>query len=219
MDPTAIRRDQAREIDRLAMEDLGIPGILLMENAAIGIAAVACGMRPHSGPVAVLCGPGNNGGDGFAAARHLYNAGIDVRCHLLVPPEAYAPGSDAGVNLQIARRIGISLRRDLGFAGARLLLDAIFGTGLQREVGPPYRAAIEAMNASGIPILAVDLPSGLDADSGEELGLAVRATATATMVAPKCGFYTGIGPVCVGRIHVVGIGIPPSLVERVRAGS
>jgi NAD(P)H-hydrate epimerase len=214
----SLTREQAREIDRVAMEELKIPGIVLMENAARGIAEIA---RPEAGdgPVAIVCGPGNNGGDGLAVARHLANAGLSVRVHLVVPAEAYRDGSDAAMNYEIVRRMGLPLREDLGLLDAALVVDAIFGTGLSRDVREPFRTAISAINDAPGRVLAVDLPSGLDANTGHVLGVAVKAAVTATMVAPKAGFRLGAGPSHIGTVVAVDIGVPPAVVARVTAGS
>jgi NAD(P)H-hydrate epimerase len=215
-----LTRAQAREMDRIAMEELHIPGIVLMENAARGIAQVALQrLERRPGPVAVVCGPGNNGGDGLAAARHLANAEKDVRIHLVVAAEAYREGSDPAIHLAVARAMGLALRDDLELDGAALILDGIFGTGLRREVRPPFGAAIEAINAAGGAVLAIDLPSGLDADTGAILGAAVRADVTATMGAKKVGFALGEGPGLVGEVEVIDLGIPPTVVLRATAGS
>ena len=201
------------------MEELGIPGIVLMENAARGIADLVrerLGSSP-GGPVAIVCGPGNNGGDGFAAARHLSNAGVDVRLHLVVPADAYPDDSDAGQNLRIVRAMGLPLREDVDLEGAAIVVDAVFGTGLTRPVREPYLSAVRAMGNAGVDVVAVDVPSGLDANTGAILGAAVRAAVTATMVAPKAGFALGEGPRLTGEVRVVDIGVPPSVLERVLA--
>jgi len=211
----ALTREQGREIDRIATEELRIPGLLLMENAAIGIAAAVLELGAGRGPVAVVCGPGNNGGDGLAAARHLRNRDLDVRVHLVLPADAYRDGSDAATNLAIVRAMGIPLLEDLALARPALVIDALLGTGLVRDIREPFRSAVAAINEAECPVLAVDVPSGLDANSGEARGSAVRATVTATMVAPKVGFAMRDGPRHVGRIVVVDIGVPRSVVERV----
>jgi NAD(P)H-hydrate epimerase len=214
----ALTREQSREIDRIAFEELRIPGILLMENAAIGVAAAAARMAEgRTGPIVVVCGPGNNGGDGFAAARHLANRGHDVRVQLALPSEAYGDKSDAAANLEIVRAMGIPLREGIEIATPALVIDALLGTGLTRQLREPFRSAVLRMNDAPCPILAVDLPSGLDANSGEVLGVAVRATVTATMVAPKVGFTRKDGPAHVGEVVVIDIGVPRSVVERVAA--
>jgi hydroxyethylthiazole kinase-like uncharacterized protein yjeF len=215
-----LTREQAREMDRIAMEELKIPGIVLMENAARGIAQVALRrLERRPGPVAVVCGPGNNGGDGLAAARHLASAGREVRIHLVVPAQAYRAGSDPAVHLAVARAMGLPLRDDLELDDAELILDGLFGTGLTRPVRPPFGRAIEAINAARGAVLAIDLPSGLDANTGAILGSAVRAEVTATMGAGKVGFTRGEGPGLVGEIVVVDLGIPPTVLERAISGS
>ncbi len=215
----ALTREQSREIDRVATEELRMPGLLLMENAAIGIAALARDLYAGKGHVAVVCGPGNNGGDGLAAARHLSNGGADVRVHLALPADTYRDGSDAATNLAIVRAMGIPLREDLELSGPALVIDALLGTGLVRDIREPFRTAVAVINGANCPVLAVDLPSGLDANTGEARGGAVRATVTATMVAPKVGFARKDGPVHVGRVVVVDIGVPRFVVERVVAGA
>ena len=215
-----LTREQAREVDRIAMEELHLPGIVLMENAARGIAQVAlrC-LERHPGPVSVVCGPGNNGGDGLAAARHLANAGANVKVHLVVPAEAYRAGSDPAIHLAVVLAMGLAVRDNLDLGGAGLILDGIFGTGLTRAVRPPFGSAIEAINGAGSPVLAIDLPSGLDANTGAILGMDVRADVTATMGARKVGFALGDGPAHVGEVEVIDLGIPPTVIERASAGS
>lgn len=203
------------------MVELHIPGVVLMEHAAIGISAAALEVLPGgTGHVAIVCGPGNNGGDGLAVARLLANRGTSVSLHLAVPADTFREGSDASTNLAIARAMGVPIREDLELGRPALILDALFGTGLARDVREPFRSAIRAMNDASCPVLAVDVPSGLDANTGQVLGEAVRAAVTATMVAPKTGFGLAEGPAHVGRVVVVDIGTPPSLLERVAtAGS
>jgi NAD(P)H-hydrate epimerase len=200
-------------VDRTAIEAWGLPGIVLMENAARGIAEVAhalLGGRP--GGIAIVCGPGNNGGDGFAAGRHLQNLGHDAEIQLLARPEDFREGSDARINLDVIRRMNLPIRREIDLQGADLVIDALFGTGLCRALEEPYRSAVEAINAESAPVMAVDIPSGLDADSGAIHGAAVRAACTATMVAPKLGFERGEGPRCTGEVRVVDIGVPAAIV-------
>jgi hydroxyethylthiazole kinase-like uncharacterized protein yjeF len=209
----ALTRLQARALDRIASEEFHIPSILLMENAGIGVARLARRMlRRGAGLVRVFCGPGGNGGDGLAAARHLHSAGIPIRVHLLAPEAAYS--GDAGVNLAIVRAIGLELVRGPAPGPAALVIDAIFGIGLARPIAGPMREAVEAVGRCGAPVLAVDIPSGLDADTGLPLGYAVRADVTATMAAPKRGLLVGEGPAHAGRVRVVDLGIPPECLKR-----
>jgi NAD(P)H-hydrate epimerase len=222
-----LTRHELRELDRLAIEEYGVPGVVLMENAGAN-AARLLEAQGITGPVAIACGRGNNGGDGFVIARHLEAAGHRVRVLLAAAPEAYV--GDAAMNLRIAERSGLSIiclaeadeaawRREL--AGAAWIVDALLGTG---AVGPPRGAvaiAITAINdvraAAGeapVRVLAVDLPSGLDADTGEAAGQCVRADLTATFVAEKAGFANPAAAALTGTVHVLGIGAPAALLRR-----
>ena len=213
-----LTREQSRRVDRLAMEELGLPGIVLMENAARGLASIALEMAAgRDGTVGICCGPGNNGGDGLAVARHLANAGRPVRIHLAVP--GYEERSDPAIHLGVARAMRLPIVSGPPAGQAALWVDGLFGTGLTRAVEGAFRAAIEAMNGAGAPVLAIDIPSGLDADTGRAHGIAVRATVTGTLVAPKVGFRRGDGAAYTGEVRVVDIGVPPGLIERVTAES
>jgi hydroxyethylthiazole kinase-like uncharacterized protein yjeF len=222
-----LSRDEVRELDRRAIEEYGIPSIVLMENAGRACAEEALRMLggSASGPVLVLCGPGNNGGDGLVVARTLFNRGLAVRSIFVGAKDKLEAGSHAfRTNLRLLRGLGPlvesveTAERAAAIAPtlsrAPLVIDALFGTGLERALAEPWTSAIGAVNASGRPVLAVDLPSGLDADSGEVLGAAVRATVTVTFVAKKPGFLRGQGPELCGRVVVAEIGIPRPWVER-----
>ena len=215
-------RAEMRELDRRASEEFGIPSLILMENAGRGAAEVAAEMaRPREGCVLVFCGRGNNGGDGFVLARHLANRGYDVRCHFAGRSAEVERRSDPGVNLEILRRMGIpitehdepaqrdDMARSVGWAS--LLVDALLGTGLRGPVREPYSQLISFLNARRAPVLAVDIPSGLDCDTGEILGKAVHATRTVTFGAPKVGFGRGQGPELTGKVTVADISIPRQL--------
>ena len=178
-EPIRLTRSQVREIDRRAVKEYHIPGIVLMENAALAVTQAALEMlRParHGGAV-IVCGGGNNGGDGLAVARHLHNRGVSVEIALAVDPEAYK--GDARINWQIIKAMGLKVtpadETESALArGAGLIVDALFGTGLSAPPRDPRM--IELMNKHGAAVLAVDLPSGLDCDTGEPLGPAcVRA--------------------------------------------
>ena len=222
-----LTRQELRELDRLAIEKYGVPGVVLMENAGAN-AARLLESSGIPGPVVIACGRGNNGGDGFVIARHLEAAGRQVRVLLAAAPDAYV--GDAAINLRIVERSGLSpiclaeadeeaWRREL--AGAAWVVDALLGTG---AVGSPRAAvavAITAINevraATGdfaARVLAVDLPSGLDADTGEAAGQCVRADLTATFVAEKAGFANPAAPAFTGTVHVLGIGAPAALLRR-----
>jgi len=209
---SAISRARARAFDRFAMEDLGIPGLVLMENAARGIADC---LDAFEGSVAIACGPGNNGGDGFALARHLLVRGRTVRVHLVAPDHRFRADSDAGVNLAILRAMGTDVRNDIALHDVAIVVDALFGTGLDRALTEPYLGAVRALNAASARCVAIDIPSGLDADTGSVHGAAVHADATVTMVAPKLGFTCGEGPAHTGSVHIVDIGVPASFLYRI----
>ena len=218
-EPTPIRltRAQVREIDRLAIEQYHIPGIVLMENAARSVTDEAMKMiDPATARVVIVCGNGNNGGDGYAVARHLHNAGVEVcTIHIGVDPKG-----DALTNYNIARGMEIKTHylnaADILTAHASdLMIDALFGTGLTRPVEGDLKVLIETMNASNLPILAIDIPSGLDCDTGEPLGVCVRAKRTVTFVAEKAGFANPISREYTGEIIVADISCPRELIEHV----
>jgi NAD(P)H-hydrate epimerase len=229
-----------RELDRRAIEGFGVPGIVLMENAGRGCAELLMRLNPDKKPVVILCGPGNNGGDGFVIARHLDNHGWRACAvtHQISPKQdsqdwvgeqrQYPP--DARTNWQIVFRTQLEWWPEYRFATdpdslhQRVLLDfrgcwivdALFGTGLSRPLEFPFDDVVERVNGSGCPVLAVDIPSGLDCDTGEPLGPTVRATHTATFVAPKRGFLNPASRAWTGEVHVIDIGAPRVLVEEYR---
>ncbi|MDA8164017.1 MAG: NAD(P)H-hydrate dehydratase [Desulfobacteraceae bacterium] len=217
--PTA---QQMRQLDRTAIEEYSIPGLVLMENAGRGtVAALRQQLgEPAGRTVAILVGPGNNGGDGLVIARHLHQLGALPRLLLLAPDKL---AGDAAVNLAIVRRLGLPMET-LGpgddLAPVRRLLrhswlavDALFGTGLKRPVEGHFAAVIELLNEVPVPVVAVDIPSGLDADNGRPLGACVRADLTVTFALPKPGLVAGRGRQLAGRLEVVDIGIPPAAVH------
>ncbi|MBM4113114.1 MAG: NAD(P)H-hydrate epimerase [Phycisphaerae bacterium] len=206
----AFTRAEAQAFDRFAIETLGIPGIVLMENAALGCTEALRELAGTAWPtvrVAIVCGPGSNGGDGYAVARLLRVAGAEPIVHCFGRPRA---GSDAAINAAIVEALGIPVAPPpLASAPmADLLVDALFGTGLSTDLDGDSRRIVERMNEFRGPRLAVDLPSGLDCDRGEPLGAAVRATVTATMAAPKAGFAAPGASAFTGRVVVVPIGAP-----------
>lgn len=218
-------REELRGLDARA-EAIGLPTVVLMENAGRGAAAWL--RERAAGPsarVAIICGPGNNGGDGAVAARHLDGWGFAVRVVWLAAPERLR--GDAATQWRILDAAGIRqeswtddpldpARLDGLFAAADWVVDALLGTGLTRPVEGPLRVAIEAMNRAGKPVVALDLPSGLDADTGHPLGAAVRATATLTFAAAKRGFSAPGAAACTGDVAVVDIGLPRKLLEPYR---
>jgi NAD(P)H-hydrate epimerase len=210
----ALTREQSRAVDRVAVEEFGMSGLVLMENAGRGCAELLLKLGV-TGRVAICCGRGNNGGDGFVIARHLENAGVEVDVGLFAE-ESRIEG-DAVANLRILRAAGTPLRvlsgesaaTDAFLRGADWIVDALLGTGVTGPVRDPLAGVIAAINRPGARVLAIDLPSGLDCDTGQPWGACVRATHTATMVSRKQGFaraaeYTG-------EVHVIDIGIPRRL--------
>jgi NAD(P)H-hydrate epimerase len=235
-DPTFwLSRDEVRELDRRAIHGYGVPGVVLMENAGRGAAELLMRLNPERKPVVILCGHGNNGGDGFVMARHLDNHGWPVDVHVLAQNKKawvdneYRPG-DADINFDILFTAGIHFtqyhpehvtERQADFLRKRLknpvwVVDALFGTGLTRPLAEPYSGVVVDVNASGNPVLAVDIPSGLDCDTGEPLGPTVRATHTATFVALKKGFLNPKSRAWTGEVHVIDIGAPRKLVDEFR---
>lgn len=222
--PMLLTREQVRGIDRRASDEYGMPGVVLMENAGRGAAEVLLSLGMH-GPVSLCCGKGNNGGDGFVIARHLANRGVAVDLRLFVRPEDLT--SDAAIHFRSVARAGLPLTvhgNDFEEAALRdalsrssWIVDALFGTGLTGPVRGPFDRVIAAINASGVRVFAIDLPSGLDCDTGLPLGPTVRASHTATFVAPKQGFAAASAREWVGQVHTVDIGVPAALLaESVR---
>ena len=215
-----LSRSQVREVDRLAIGQYHIPGIVLMENAALAVADVACEMLDNNciGQVLILVGGGNNGGDGLAAARHLHNRGAEVNLMLMGDPGRFT--GDALINWQIVRAMGLVARPVdpivLARTPAMLIIDAIFGTGLTRPPRDPFGAIVHALEQVRAPVLSVDLPSGLDADSGLPLGAnGITATRTVTFVAEKTGFANPAAARYLGHVTVADIGAPRELIERI----
>lgn len=214
---------EMQEIDRAAIEGLGIPGVVLMENAGRAVYEAARQMLgPGPDSVTVLCGRGNNGGDGFVMARYLTNNRIPPRVFLFGRTDDVR--GDARINLDILKRMKVEATEIVDEAGLQehrkeiersdLLVDGLLGTGLQGEVRGLLREAIVLMNQSGVPILAIDIPSGLDGATGEVLGVAVKAHRTVTFQLPKKAYVNPASREYSGHLEVVDIGIPPMCWER-----
>lgn len=210
---------EIRQIDECATRDYEIPGLLLMENAGRSISEV---VFRHYRPCKVLifAGKGNNGGDGFVVARHLVNRGFSVQVVLLEDPSGLK--SDSLVNFKILCKMKIpvavmveasedELHRHV--QDADLVVDAIFGVGLRRSVSGVFESAIRAINRGPKQVVSVDIPSGLDADTGHVVGVAVRATKTVTLALPKRGLFEGDGPRFSGEIEIVDIGLPREMLR------
>lgn len=203
-----LSKHQVRRLDHEVWEQLGLPTLVLMENAA----AALQNALPKAGSVVIVCGPGNNGGDGFALARRLAVLGRRARVVMPRPP---SPGTDAHVQHRLAELVGVAMHPGVPRGLPVVIVDALFGTGLTRRAGGPERSLIRWMNrcrAGGAWVLAADIPSGIDAESGEpvEGGDAVHADMTVTFAAMKPGLLTKAGKRFAGRVIVDGLGLPPA---------
>lgn len=215
-----------RAVDRSAIEGLGLPSLVLMENAALGVVDA---ISESPGPIgratsaAVFCGPGNNGGDGLAIARHLAVRGWTVRIYLATGGRELS--GDAGVHLAVCRRMGLEIEEILGSGdvhvaldsarGLDLIIDALFGTGLGRQLEGVFAELVEGINELPAPRVAVDLPSGLNGSRHQPLGVCVHADLTVTFAAPKIAHLLPPASEAVGELVVTDLGIPPRLVEEV----
>ena len=220
MERPLLTREQCREVDRRAICELGIPGIVLMENAGRGVAEFLLNCAANN--VAILCGKGNNAGDGFVIARHLAVHGVVPSVILLADPSQLT--GDALTNYTILLKSGTRIVDLSGGANlesaldslntdAQWLVDAMLGTGAVGDPREPYRSAIDWMNRQNSQRLAVDIPSGLDCDTGQPAVHTIRADHTCTFAAMKVGFTKPAAKDFTGTIHVCDIGVPPRLVE------
>lgn len=216
-----LTRAQVREVDRIAINDFHVPGIVLMENAARAVVDVACDMLNGDclGEVLILCGGGNNGGDGLAVARHLHNRGADVTIALTIDPTRYK--GDALTNWWIVRAMDIPTEPAtpelITGSSAVLIIDAIFGTGLSIPPRDPFPALVHAITRTRTSVLSIDLPSGLDCDTGQPLckpDSVIRATRTVTFVAEKIGFAASEAQAYLGQVIVGDIGCPTEAIAR-----
>lgn len=213
-----LSRDETRRIDVQALDDFKMPTIVLMENAGRGAAAWLGAKLEPGRKVVIACGPGNNGGDGGVVARHLDAWGFDIQILWFADPSQLK--GDAAIQREILDRSEITIKivdentpLDDLWIGADWLVDALLGTGLTRPVEGLLGRAIDSMNGSKLPILALDLPSGLDADTGQPLGTAIHARATTTFVAPKLGFAHPEASAYTGEVVVIDIGVPRALLK------
>lgn len=213
---------EMRTVDRVTVDEIGVPGAVLMERAGLGAAAEVLQWFPHARRIAVVCGSGNNGGDGFVAARHLAAAGREVSV-MLVEAESRIR-RDSRAFLEVLRKLDIPVARvnvtawRSSLDGFDLVVDAMLGTGVSGAPKPPFEAAIRAIEASLLPVVALDVPSGVDASDGTIEGAAIRADLTVTFHAPKIGLAVAPGRFCAGRVKAIDIGIPVQVEEPIRQG-
>ncbi|MBI5212226.1 MAG: NAD(P)H-hydrate dehydratase [Nitrospirae bacterium] len=207
-----VTSQEMREIDRITIEDYGIPSLVLMERAGLAVASKVKELYPGK-KVIVLCGGGNNGGDGIVAARDLYSRGFNV--HVLICAKKNELSPDCNKQYQIAKKIGMPIEfrsavnaKDVHSA---VIIDAVFGTGLSRPVKGNLAGIFEFINNSEAPVISVDMPSGVSSDTGEILGEAVKANYTVTFGLPKRGHYLYPGAEYTGRLFIEDIGFPERL--------
>jgi len=215
---------EMQAMDRRTIETFGLPGRLLMENAGRGAAQVLLQTFPGltGQKVAIIAGRGNNGGDGFVIARCLFQKGIAVRVYLLA--ESNAVRGDAAANLELLKPLGIAVdeipdksafkRHKTAMRLQDVWVDAVLGTGLKSDVDGYFREIIDFINALNKPVFSVDIPSGLDSDSGQPRGACIRAHATATFGFAKIGHMLLPGATYTGSLHIVDIGIPGHIVAQ-----
>ncbi len=220
MQPIVTPREMAG-LDRFAMETLAIPGLLLMENAGRGIADAAARMIAPSGNrlVHIFCGPGNNGGDGYVVARHLINWGYEVELFILADRDKIK--GDGLVNLQILQKLDQKLHFGLpqpaGLKKPGLIIDALLGTGAKTPVTGAFAQAVELINRLDAPVLAIDIPTGVNGETGVVEGPAVKADVTCTMALLKSGLLWPPAREWCGEIQVVDISLPPQALQALPA--
>ena len=217
----ALSREQSRAVDELADREFHIPGLILMENAGRGCADLLAAQSPRQ--VLICCGPGNNGGDGYVIARHLDLYGIPVKIALFCSPDRIR--GDALTNFQIIRSAGLPIldgtSPDPGESFEQAIeecdwvVDALVGTGVTSAPREPVASAIRRINQAQAKVLAIDIPSGLDCDTGQPHDPTVEADLTATFVTPKSGYERSEAQRFLGTVHVIDIGTPRALLDRV----
>ena len=215
-----VTAQEMRQIDQQTIEQIGIPGTVLMEHAGNAIVQAIRQHFPECWHIGIVVGKGNNGGDGLVVARQLAHAGQPIQIFLVSPPESFA--GDALINLQIAQNLNLPIAPILSeddlkqfksqIASSDLIIDSIFGTGLRGGVHGFIGDAIECINETGKPVVAIDLPSGLSADTGIAEGACIQATYTVTMGLPKRGNLVHPGGTLTGKLEVADIGFPQSVI-------
>ncbi|MFO8053120.1 MAG: NAD(P)H-hydrate epimerase [Candidatus Omnitrophota bacterium] len=215
--------EQMKKVDKTAIEEFGIPSLALMENAGRSASDIAYGMLiDKKSKLICICGKGNNGGDGFVCARHLINKGINVLVFLACSRDQLK--GDAKINFSILEKMNASiceLKKEDDFANleneiinSELVVDAIFGVGITGEIRKPYSEIIEIINKNKNKILALDIPSGLEATKGISLGSCIKADKTITFAACKTGLVKNQGLEYSGEIIVADISIPKQLLKK-----
>jgi NAD(P)H-hydrate epimerase len=218
---SAITAEEMKKVDKAAIDEFGIPSLILMENAGRGAADIAYNMLlDKKDKVVCVCGKGNNGGDGFVCARHLINKGINIVIFLTCKRDQLK--GDAKINFSILEKMNASVYElakkddfknlENEIINSGLVIDAIFGIGITGNIRDSYSRLIQTINENKKKALAIDLPSGLDATEGNVLGVCVKADKTATFAAVKTGLVKNQGPSFCGEVIVVDISIPKRLI-------
>ncbi|MCB1775930.1 MAG: NAD(P)H-hydrate dehydratase [Candidatus Competibacteraceae bacterium] len=205
------RATQVRELDRIAIEERGVPSYTLMSRAGEAAFHLLRQRWPDARRITVVCGGGNNGGDGYVVARFARQAGMQVKVLTLADPAKLVGDAQTAWQDALAAETPVAPFTPMGLNDSELLVDAILGTGLEREVTGAWREAIQAMNADPADIFALDIPSGLHADTGAVLGAAIQAAATLTFIGLKLGLFTAQGPTCCGDVHFANLEAPPDI--------
>lgn len=215
-----LSRKQVREVDQIAMEQYRVPGIVLMENAGLGAARVIDSVS-ETGQAVILCGGGNNGGDGYVVARHLELNGYAIRIVSLAALDRLA--GDAKTNAEIAEQSGLEIHSVTevaqiieALADADIIIDGMLGTGARGPLRGIYAEAVMSCNASEAKRFALDIPTGMDCDTGETSDPTFKADHTVTFVAPKRGFSNKAAEGYLGVVHVIPIGAPKKLLDSIR---
>ncbi|WP_161879674.1 NAD(P)H-hydrate epimerase [Alkalibacterium sp. MB6] len=205
----SVSAKEMKAIDECTIHTIGIPSLVLMERAALGIVEALLSDMTFKQPI-ILCGPGNNGGDGLAIGRILYLMGYEVTLCLIGPPDKWTDQTQ--VQHQIATNLKLSVLDDVPDnmnEGYDIVIDALFGIGLDREVESPFKEVIERINQFKGPVVSVDIPSGLSADTGRRFNTAVIANRTYTIGFNKQGFEQLSAKALTGKVTIIDIGYPP----------
>lgn len=222
MKKRSLTREQVRNVDRMAIHQYGMSGLVLMENAGRGVVDELVKLDV-AGPVVICCGKGNNAGDGFVIARHLDNREIPVKALMWSSPDKLQ--GDAAENYNVLAKTAVPIevfttsqdasRLTAALEGAVWIIDALLGTGARGDPRPPLDKVIRQLNAHPANRLAIDVPSGLDCDTGQAAESTFQADHTCTFVAPKTGFETEGAVNFTGHVHVVDIGVPRQLIDEI----
>jgi hydroxyethylthiazole kinase-like uncharacterized protein yjeF len=214
--------EQMRNIDREAVELYGMPSIVLMENAGIAVSRHIANSISDGGKVCIICGKGNNGGDGFTAARHLFKKNVKIVVYLAGDEDRLK--GDALINYNIIKKMGLNIKHIISdddilnliddLRDSNIVVDALLGTGLRGNVSGIYARIIDIINEHGQNVMSVDMPSGIDSDTGAILGKGVMADSTITLALPKAGLYIYPGAEYAGKVFIEDISIPESLIEK-----